>query len=314
MILTHCARLKDFGHTSWAEIKSFYEICDNNRLLDNVEMRDYSELSQTAYVSDLTIFAAGSSMHQNIVDLANNCKRLYIVVQDPNWETSLHQIRRNFTLITPFEKLRGKDLSETKSILKKIIPTLKTDYVDRHVCIRFGDMLAYNEDYLRLYTSCMRNSKDSQIKDRAVYIGSLKKDRIKDLSNYILRHRKLDFYGNFDKSDFLKMSGLIETDLEDVRFFGRTDSSYEVPSIYRRYSSVLFSPDDKISELETSYIRFAEMCLSNSKVICTSNRKDVIDKLKSLTDSSGHLSWSKFIEQSMKYNLLSQIKSAYEVE
>lgn len=314
MIFTHCSRLKDFSHTSWAEIKSFYEICDNNRLIDNLEMRDYSELGQTAYVSDLTIFAAGSSMHQNIVDLANNCKNLYIVVQDPNWDTSLHQIRRKFTLITPFEKLKDKDLLEIKSILNKTIPSLRTDQIDGHAFIRFGDMLAYNEDYLRLYTSCMRSVKSNEISDRAVYIGSLKKDRIKSLSEYILKHGKLDFYGNFDKADFLKMSGLIETDVENVRFLGRTKSSYEVPSIYRKYQSVLFSPDDKISELETSYIRFAEMCMSNSKVICTSNRKDVHDKLKSLTDSSGHLSWSKFIEQSMKYNLLSQIKSVYGVD
>lgn len=314
MILTHCSRLKDFSHTSWAEIKSFYEICDNNRLLDNVEMRDYSELGQTAYVSDLTIFAAGSSMHPNIVDLANNCKNLYIVVQDPNWETTLHQIRRNFTLVTPFEKLNGKDMTEVKSILKKLIPSMRTEFINSHAFIRFGDMLAYNEDYLKLYTSCMRNSRSGKVEDRVVYIGSLKKDRIKDLSNYILKNRSLDFYGNFSKSDFLNMSGLIETDLEDVRFFGRTDSSYEVPAIYRRYSAVLFSPDDKISELETSYIRFAEMCMSNSKVICLSSRKDVNDKLRSLTDSSGHLSWSKFIEQSMKYNLLSQIKNTFGVD
>lgn len=314
MIFTHCSRLKDFNHTSWAEIKSFYEICYNNRLLDNAEMLDYSELGHTAYVSDLTIFAAGSSMHPNVVDLANNCKNLYVVVQDPNWETTLHQIRRSFKLVTPFEKLKHKDILEVKSILKKMIPSMRTDQIDSHSFIRFGDMLAYNEDYLNLYTSCIRNSRPDKVEDRVVYIGSLKKDRIKDLSNYISKHRVLDFYGNFDKSDFLKMSRLTETDLNDVRFFGRTDSSYEVPAIYRRYSAVLFSPDDKISELDTSYIRFAEMCMSNSKVICLSDRKDVNDKLKSLTDSSGHLSWSKFIEQSMKYNLLSQIKNAYRVD
>ena len=40
MILTHCARLKDFTHTSWAEIRAFYEICMTNRIVENVEMRD----------------------------------------------------------------------------------------------------------------------------------------------------------------------------------------------------------------------------------------------------------------------------------
>ena len=88
--------------------KSFYEICSYNRLMDNLEMKDFTELSHTAYISDLTIFAAGDQMNQTIIDLANDCKNLYIVVQDPNWPTSLRQINRSFHLITPFEILDKK--------------------------------------------------------------------------------------------------------------------------------------------------------------------------------------------------------------
>ena len=54
------------------------------------------------------------------------------------------------------------------------------------------------------------------------------------------------------------------------------------------------------------------MCLSNSRIVNLSNRKDVSDVVKSLSDSSGKLSWSRFTQEALKYNLLTQIKNAYE--
>lgn len=310
MILTHCARIKDFNHTSWAEIRAFYEICLMHRIVDNVEMRDYQELNQTVYTSDLTVFAAGDQMHPTIVDLANNCKNLYVVIQDPNWPTSLHQINREFHLITPFQSLKDLDLEEIKSILKKNISTLKVDRIASHSLVNFGDMMAYNTDYANLYYSNMRKSDILTVKDRTVYVGSLKKDRISFLASYA-KLNPIDFFGNFTEEDFLKMSGVSKQDLLDARFMGRTSSPFEVSSVYQRYSKVLFSPDDKISELDTSYIRFAEMCLAKARVENTSSRSDVKKILTDLTDDTGRLSWSNFVTRARSSNLISQIRKAY---
>lgn len=310
MILTHCARIKDFNHTSWAEIRAFYEICLMHRIVDNVEMRDYQELNQTVYTSDLTVFAAGDQMHPTIVDLANNCRNLYIVIQDPNWPTSLHQINREFHLITPFQSLKDLDLEEIKSILKKNIPTLKVDRIASHSLVNFGDMMAYNTDYANLYYSNMRKSDILTVKDRTVYVGSLKKDRISFLASYA-KLNLIDFFGNFTEEDFLKMSGVNKQDLLDARFMGRTSSPFEVSSVYQRYSKVLFAPDDKISELDTSYIRFAEMCLAKARVENTSSRSDVKKILTDLTDDTGRLSWSNFVTRARSSNLISQIRKAY---
>lgn len=310
MILTHCARIKDFNHTSWAEIRAFYEICLMHRIVDNVEMRDYQELNQTVYTSDLTVFAAGDQMHPTIVDLANNCRNLYIVIQDPNWPTSLHQINREFHLITPFQSLKDLDLEEIKSILKKNIPTLKVDRIASHSLVNFGDMMAYNTDYANLYYSNMRKSDILTVKDRTVYVGSLKKDRISFLTSYA-KLNPIDFFGNFTEEDFLKMSGVSKQDLLDARFMGRTSSPFEVSSVYQRYSKVLFAPDDKISELDTSYIRFAEMCLAKARVENTSSRSDVKKILTDLTDDTGRLSWSNFVTRARSSNLISQIRKAY---
>ena len=313
MILTHCARLKDFTHTSWAEIRAFYEICTMNRILENLEMRDYQELDQTAYTSDLTIFAAGDKMHPTIVELANNCKNLYIVVQDPNWQTSLHQINRDFHLITPFQSLKDKTLEEAKSILRKNIPTLKVDRIISHSLVNFGDMMAYNTEYASLYYSNMRKSDLLTVKDRTVYVGSLKKDRIDSLANYA-KSNPIDFFGNFTEEDFLKMSNLSKDDLFDARFMGRTKSPFEVSAVYQRYSKVLFAPDDKISDLDTSYIRFAEMCLAKARVENLSDRSDVRKVLEDLTDDSGRLDWSKFANRARSSNLVYQIRNAYSRE
>ena len=310
MILTHCARLKDFSHTSWAEIRAFFEICEMNRIVENLEMRDYQELSQTVYTSDLTIFAAGDKMHPTIVELANGCKNLYVVIQDPNWPTSLHQINRDFHLITPFQSLKDKNLEETKSILRKNIPTLKVERIVSHSLINFGDMMAYNTDYANLYYSNMRKSDILTVKDRTVYIGSLKKDRIEYLANYA-KSNAIDFFGNFTEEDFLKMSSLSKNDLFDARFMGRTKSPFEVSSVYQRYSKVLFAPDDKISDLDTSYIRFAEMCLAKSRVENLSNRSDVKKILEDLTDESGRLNWTNFVNRARSSNLVAQIRKAY---
>lgn len=310
MILTHCARLKDFNHTSWAEIRAFYEICDMNRILENVEMRDYQELSQTAYTSDLTIFAAGDKMHPTIVDLANNCKNLYVVIQDPNWPTSLHQINREFHLITPFQSLKDKNIDEVKSILKKHIPSLRVDKIVSHSLVNFGDMMAYNTDYANLYYANMRKSDLLTVKDRTVYIGSLKKDRIDYLANYA-KSNPIDFFGNFTEEDFLNMNNLSKSDLLDARFMGRTSSPFEVSSVYQRYSKVLFAPDDKISDLDTSYIRFAEMCLSKSRVENLSNRSDVKKIIHDLTDETGRLNWTNFVNRARSSNLIAQIRKAY---
>ena len=313
MILTQCARLKDFTHTSWAEIRAFYEICIMNRIVENVEMRDYQELSQTVYTSDLTIFAAGDKMHPTIVELANNCKNLYIVVQDPNWPTSLHQINRDFHLITPFQALKNKDLDEVKSILKKYIPSLKVDKIISHSLVNFGDMMAYNTDYANLYYSNMRKSDLLTVKDRTVYVGSLKKDRIESLANYA-KSNPIDFFGNFTEEDFLKMSGLKSSDLLDARFMGRTKSPFEVSAVYQRYSKVLFAPDEKISDLDTSYIRFAEMCLAKSRVENLSDRSDVKKVLDDLIDETGRLNWTKFANRARSSNLVSQIRNVYSKE
>lgn len=306
MILTHACRLKDFNHTSYAEIRSFEEILKSNMIFRAVEIRDYSELEHVAYAEDLTIFAAGKDMHETIVSLANTCKNLYIVVQDPNWPTSLSQIKRDFTLITPFRALEGLEVKATKRQLKYAIPTLSTKYITDHRVIDFGSMLAYNERYVERY---WENAKETSKRSKLpCYVGSLKEDRIGALSS-IAREEGVSFYGNFIFEDFARMSGS-RKGLEKCKFNGRIAPT-DVLSVYLAHEEVIFCPDDKIFDLDTSYLRIGEMCLANAKPIIVSKRKDILYSLDHLIEEDGRLSWSKFVKDCGTRDLIAQIKSAY---
>lgn len=309
MILTHCSRLKDFGHTSYAEMLAFKEILEQNLIFRSVEIRDHEDLKSVAYLKSMTIFAAGQDMNQTIVELANSCDNLYIVVQDPNWPTSLGQINKDFHLITPFRALENLDLDEVKRILKKYIPTLEASHIKSHSVVDFGSMLAYNQSYVNRYLSQCRDSRLRTIKGWPCYVGSLKKDRIHLLSE-IAKNRSLSFFGNFTREDFKRMSKLTDSEIEDCKFFGRIDSD-QVVRVYHSHDGVVFCPDDKIFDLDTSYLRIGEMCLARTKVTIVTTRKDVNKSLDHLKDSTGRLSWEKFVKSCHERNLLSQIKKAY---
>lgn len=307
MILTHASRRKDFTHTSFAEIRAFKEILQHELIFRSVEIRDFHELESVGYVEDLTIFAAGHDMNETVVELANICKNLYIVVQDPNWPTSLARINREFTLITPFRALESLDHSKAMRLLKRNIPSIETRYVKKHHVIDFGSMLVYNERYLERYWDKL-NEQDLHKKDSDCYIGSLKKDRIEQLS-YIANRQKVSFYGNFTREDFVKMSYSTHQ-YENCEFLGKIEPS-EVLRVYMSHKCVIFCPDDKIFDLDTSYLRIGEMCLAECTPLIVSRRKDIANSLDHLTDEDGKLRWSNFVRECHSRDMLAQIKKAY---
>lgn len=309
MIITHCARKKDLAHTSWAEIEAFYDICKDNRIFNDIELKDHVELQKCVFVGDMTIFAAGKDMNETVVELANNCRNLYIVVQDPNWPTTLDQIKRPYHLITPFTALADKSTDEVKAILNEVIPTLETEYMESQSVISFGYMMAYNKKYVLRYLKYLRTSSLRTVKDRAVYAGSLKSDRIKDLAEYA-QNNDIDFVGNFNESQFCEAAGIDPSQLKDARFFGRVES-VKVPALYSGYRKVLFVPDDKIERLGTSYVRIAEMCLARAGVDFNNPREETVRYLSNFMDSNRLMSWSRFIEMAEKAKMIDEIKSAY---
>lgn len=309
MIITHCSRKKDLEHTSWAEIQAFHDICLDNRIFSDLELRDHVDLDKCVFAGDMTIFAAGSDMNETVVELANSCRNLYIVVQDPNWPTSLHQITRPFHLITPFTALESKSLDEVRSILQEMIPTIQLDYMTSHSVIRFGFMMAYNKEYVLRYLKYLRNSDVKTVKNRSVYAGSLKQDRIKELAKYAAEN-DIDFVGNFTEAQFCKAADIQPSQIKDARFFGRVPPT-KVPALYSRYKDVLFVPDYKIEKLGTSYVRIAEMCLARAGVALVNPRLETVQDLSRFMDSSRRMSWSKFIEEAEKSNLIDEIRQAY---
>lgn len=308
MIITHASRLKDYNHTSFAEIQSFKEILESHMIFRYVEIKDYQELESTAFIGDMTIFAAGKDMHSRIVELANSCKNLYVVVQDPNWPTSLRQIKREFTLVTPFKALENLELKDALKALKKEIPTISTKYIKSHKVVDFGSMLAYNKKYANRYQQNVQKSEVWTVKDWPCYIGSLKQDRI-DMLTSIAKKSKVTFFGNFTREDFVKMNNSNE-DFKHCAFVGRI-SPFEVVDTYREFSKVIFCPDDKIVNLDTSYLRIAEMCLAESKPIIVTNRKEISKSLDIFRDFTGRLKWTKFLEFAKSRNLIEQIKEMY---
>lgn len=306
MILTHASRKKDFSHTSFAEILAFQEILQSNLLFRSVEIRDYSELESVAYVEDLTIFAAGPDMHETIVGLAKSCKNLYVVVQDPNWPTSLSQIRREFVLITPFRALEDLSLEETVKKLNQLIPTLSTKFIKAHRVIDFGSMLAYNAKYADRYWDDVDEYLSKSYK--SCYVGSLKKDRIRFLE--LAAHSSpITFYGNFTREDFKQMSKS-KDDFKDCEFAGRIEPT-RVLNAYLSHEKVIFCPDDIIFDLDTSYLRIGEMCLANATPKIVSDRLEVLRSLDHLKDEDGRLSWVKFVQSCQSRDLILQIQSAF---
>lgn len=306
MILTHASRKKDFSHTSFAEILAFQEILQSNLLFRSVEIRDYEELESVAYVEDLTIFAAGPDMNETIVELAKSCKNLYIVVQDPNWSTSLSQIRREFVLITPFRALEKLSLEETVKKLNQLIPTLSTKFIKSHRVIDFGSMLAYNTKYVDRYW----DNVDEHLEKRqtSCYVGSLKKDRIRFLE-MAAHNTPITFYGNFTREDFIKMSKSNDS-FSNCEFAGRIESS-KVLNAYLSHEKVIFCPDDTIFDLDTSYLRIGEMCLANSTPKIISDRLEVLRSLDHLKDEEGRLDWVRFVKDCQSRDLILQIQTAF---
>lgn len=307
MILTHASRCKDFSHTSFAEIRAFAEILRDELIFRAVEVKDFQDLETIGYVEDLTVFVAGPKMNETVAELANNCQNLYIVIQDPNWPTSLSAIKRDFILLTPFRALETLDHSRAIRMLKRNIPTLDTRYIKEQYVIDFGSMLAYNEHYLERYWEKL-NVYNLNKQNADCYVGSLKKDRITQLS-YIADRQKVHFYGNFTREDFVKMSSS-KHQYEDCEFFGKIAPS-EVLKVYLSHKRVIFCPDNKIFDLDTSYLRIGEMCLAECKPLIVSHRRDILRSLDHLMDDDGKLRWSAFVKDCRSRDMISQIRKAY---
>lgn len=311
MIFTHSNRKIDITHTSYAEIQAFYQICKDRMIFgNNIYFSDYERLSQTVYERDMTVFHCGKDVNDTILELANQCANLYIVVQDPNWNTDLTMFKRPFHLITPFKALKHLPLDDKQfhRLLSKAIPKYDKDMIIDHHVIEFGNMVVYNERYL----SSMRAPLPSNVplnNHNLVYVGSLKKDRINDLFDLADSGESIDFYGNFTKQQFEAMRSKKLSDKSRARFLGKIPSN-SVATVYSKYKEVCFAPDQKIESLKTSYLRYAEMALGANKVrvIGKHANSELIDKIFNHSECRPFVAFTKLAKTSP---LIPQIRSAY---
>lgn len=282
MIFTHSNRKIDVSHTSYAEIQAFYQICKDRMIFgNNIYLSDYEKLSQTAYERDMTIFHCGKDVNDTILELANQCTNLYIVVQDPNWSTDLTMFKRPFHLITPFRALQDLALEDKQfhNLLSKAISKYDKKMIIDHHVIEFGNMIVYNESYLNSMKAPLPNNVPEDNRN-LVYVGSLKKDRINELFDLADSGEAIDFYGNFTKLQFETMKSKKLSDKSRARFLGKIPAN-SVATVYSKYNEVCFAPDQKIESLKTSYLRYAEMALGANKVRIISKyaNSELLDKI-----------------------------------
>lgn len=261
-VLTHSNRKRDENHTSWSEIKAFEsEIIDNfdeQAIALGHDEIDFDKINQQS--SNLFIFATGvidDELKENVEKSAAN---IFIVIQDPNWQTDA-QIDKPYVLITPFKALDKMSAKDAYEQLKLVTPNIQINQPEKHIYLPFGNMSLTSRYYekQRQTTQYASIHKTSSI----VYSGSLKEDRKDLFVKLVNAYPDVDFIGNFDKTDFKRMTGV---DCNVLHFKGRRPA-HHINIIQRLYDKIAIMPDSKMIDLDVSYIRHIEMYLSDAEIV-----------------------------------------------
>lgn len=261
-ILTHSNRKRDPEHTSWSEIKAF-----ETEMIDNFDDQtislghdeiDFNLLNKQP--SNLFIFATGMIDDELKENVEKSSANIFIVIQDPNWPTDV-RIDKPHVLITPFKALDKMSAKDAYEKLKLVTPNIQINKPEKHIYLPFGNMSITSRYYakqrsLTQYTSIHKTS-------NIVYAGSLKEDRKDLFIKLVNAYPDVDFIGNFDSTDFKKMTGI---ECNVLHFKGRRPAN-QVTFIQRIYDKIAIMPDRKMIELDVSYIRYIEMYLSDAEII-----------------------------------------------
>lgn len=288
ILITHANRQYDERHTSWSEIIAFGQIVE--ALGYHTSIYDFEKIDQTLSEADLyldevfdkvIVFSAGNLNHrlQYHIDNYTNCD-LFLVMQDPNWPIEF-KVNRDYDLITPFKTFLKMDTHSIQRYINQHINNISISHFNNHYYIPFGLLLTENEKYLNQYLNCINDNQEKDLNDRYAYAGSLKIDRKQDLMYAIDCLQNVDLYGNFTKDEFNKVFNISDDCHKNVRFMGKV-SPFEVVNRYGLYSSPLLISDEKMIDLDVSYIRYIELFIAqyefNSKITVINNRQSS-DKL-----------------------------------
>lgn len=261
-VLTHSNRKRDENHTSWSEIKAFEsEIIDNfdeQAIALGHDEIDFNEINQQS--SNLFIFATGAIDNELKENVEKSKANIFIVIQDPNWQTDA-RIDKPYVLITPFKALDNMSAKDAYEQLKLVTPNIQINQPEKHIYLPFGNMSLTSRYYekQRQTTQYASIHKTSNI----VYSGSLKEDRKDLFVKLVNAYPDVDFIGNFDKTDFKRMTGV---DCNVLHFKGRRPA-HHINIIQRLYDKIAIMPDSKMIDLDVSYIRHIEMYLSDAEIV-----------------------------------------------
>lgn len=260
-VLTHSNRKRDDNHTSWSEILAFEteiqdNLCNKTVLLSHNDI-DFKDVNKDDLIF---VFATGQLDKELKSNLEQTNAQIYFIVQDPNWQTDI-RLNQNYTLITPFKELNNLNEQDVYQKLKLITPNILLNMPKKHIYLPFGNMSITSRYYakqrsLTQYTSIHKTS-------NIVYTGSLKEDRKDLFIKLVNAYPDVDFIGNFDSTDFKKMTGI---ECNVLHFKGRRPAN-QVTFIQRIYDKIAIMPDRKMIELDVSYIRYIEMYLSDAEII-----------------------------------------------
>lgn len=239
MIITHGNLSYRPNHTAWVEIEAFSR-CIQSHLQLECQVLPIEQLQfNTPLEDDIVIFCSGVCRADLIEWVNHSSANVHVVIQDPNYDVTF-RINRTFTLLTPFERFDR---------FSEVCSKMNMSEFEHHF-IPFGVMSLIDPDYDQLYKESTIDS--VYPKYSTVYVGSLKPDRVYDMS--ILSTIGCDFYGNFKKTD---VENLVGHPAKCV-CYGRTESPFVVPSLYKYYKSAALAVDPKMYELRVSHIRFVE--------------------------------------------------------
>ena len=239
MIITHGNLSYRLNHTAWVEIEAFARCIQSHLEIECQVLPIEQLLFHTHLEDDIVIFCSGVCRADLIEWVNNSNVNVYVAIQDPNYDVTF-RINRPFTLLTPFERFDR---------FLTVCSNMNISEFEHHF-IPFGVMSLVDPDYNQQYEESIIES--VYPKYEVTYVGSLKPDRAYDMS--ILSTIGCDFYGNFTKDDVEK---LVHHPVKCV-CYGRTESPFVVPSLYKHYKTAALAVDPKMYELRVSHIRFVE--------------------------------------------------------
>lgn len=301
MICTHSNRKKDMNHTSYTEINYFARAMNTAAGALTALITDYSDIygmyERSGQRANKIVIFATFGLHENIRSFINDHPDfpVYLVLEDPNWPVEF-EIDRDYTLITPFQKLQYLTPDAMRIQLKQELNYTLSKF-STHWYVPFGLLrFTYNallsenqQDQLDALKKEIKELKNNHSLNQ-VYIGSMKKDRAEHFRKMIIAGT--DFYGSFEKNELLEMTGL--EDMHDSRIMGRIDEQL-VTRIYGLYDRAVFAPDDKMVKLNSCYARLAEMCIAQSEFYIYANKElkdEVWKQVKLISDY--HKRWRTY--------------------